>query len=152
MDEVFELLEEMDKKGIKATSLTYNTVVNGLCKSGRTRKADEISRNYFGDNFTFSTLLHGYMKEKDERGVIDSKRRLEQCGITLDLVTVNVLIKALFSVGMVDDACSLFEQMPERGLTADSITYCTMVDGYCKLGMADRALQIFIEYKRNPVL
>ncbi|PKU87418.1 pentatricopeptide repeat-containing protein At5g57250, mitochondrial [Dendrobium catenatum] len=149
LDEVFELLEEMGRKGIKATTMTYNTVVNGLCKAGKTSKADEISRNCFGDNFTYSTLLHGYMMEKDAQGVIDTKRRLEQAGIPFDVVTVNILIKALFIVGMVDDARYLFEEMPKKGLNADFLTYCAMVDGYCKLGMSDRALEVFMEYRRT---
>ncbi|XP_020585016.1 pentatricopeptide repeat-containing protein At5g57250, mitochondrial [Phalaenopsis equestris] len=150
LDEVFELLEEMGRKGIKATAMTYNTVVNGLCKAGKTCKADEISRNCVGDNFTYSTLLHGYMMEKDARGVSDTKKRLEQAGISYDVVTVNILIKALFISGMVDDACSLFQEMRDKYLIADSSMYCTMVDCYCKHGMSGRAVEVFMDYKSTP--
>ena len=102
VDRVFNLLEEMERKGIQAGSVTYNTVVNGLCKAGKTSKADEISRGYVGDNFTYRTLLHGYAMEVD--GVMDTKRTLEESGICMDVVTCNVLIKALFMVGMIEDA------------------------------------------------
>ncbi|KAG0449312.1 hypothetical protein HPP92_020661 [Vanilla planifolia] len=150
MDSVFELLEEMDIKGIKAGPVTYNTVVNGLCKAGKTNQADKFSRTYFADNFTYSTLLHGYMKENDSQGVVETKRRLEQAGIPLDVVTANILIKAFFLVGMVNDACSLFQGMSEKGLAANSITYLTMVDGYWKHGMIDKALEFFEDYKKTP--
>ncbi|ONK62759.1 uncharacterized protein A4U43_C07F7840 [Asparagus officinalis] len=148
VDRVFSLLEEMERKGIKVGSVTYNTVINGLCKSGKTSKADEISRGYFGDNFTYSTLLQGYTKEKDVDGVMETKRRLEEAGICKDVVTFNVLIKALFMVGMIEDARVLFKEMPNMGVIANSVTYCTMIDGLCKKGEMEEALEVFQEYRR----
>jgi len=68
-------------------SVTYNTVINGLCKAGKSSKADEISRGYFGDNFTYSTLLRGHTKDMDVDGVMETKRRLEEASICMDVVT-----------------------------------------------------------------
>ncbi|PKA58554.1 Pentatricopeptide repeat-containing protein [Apostasia shenzhenica] len=152
LSKVFVLLEEMERKGVKAGPTTCNTVVNGLCKAGKTCTADEISRKYCGDNFTYSTLMHGYLKENDAHGVIETKKRLEQAGIPFDVVTANTLLKAFFVVDMVDDAYSFFQEMPQKGLVADPITYCTMVDGYCKRGLISMALEIFEEYRRTSEL
>ncbi|KAM0953863.1 putative tetratricopeptide-like helical domain superfamily [Dioscorea sansibarensis] len=149
LDRVFGVLEDMEAKRIIVGYVTYNTVIKGLCKAGRMTKADEVSKRFSGDNFTFSTLLHGYMKDMDVAGVRETKRRLEEAGICLDVVTCNVLIKALFMVGMVEDAVKLFNEMPQMGLVANCVTYCTMVDGCCKSGKIDEALQIFDEYRQN---
>ncbi|KAL5699496.1 hypothetical protein ACHQM5_030389 [Ranunculus cassubicifolius] len=142
-DRVFLLLEEMEKKGMSLGIITYNTVINGLCKFGRTTEADDISNSMFVDNFTFSTLLHGYFLENDVAGVLETKRRIEEAGIQMDVVMCNVLIKALFMVGAPEDACMIFQGMPDMGLVADSVTYYTMIDGYCRKGMVDKALEIF---------
>ncbi|KAG1338891.1 Pentatricopeptide repeat-containing protein [Cocos nucifera] len=149
LDGVFALLEEMQRKGVEVGSVTYNTVINGLCKAGKTSKADELSKGFVSDNFTYSALLHGYVKEKNVAGVMGIKRRLEEAGICMDVVTCNILVKALFMAGMVNAACELFEEMPDIGLAANSVTYCTMVDGYCKQGMIDKALEVFDVYRRT---
>ncbi|KAF9616685.1 hypothetical protein IFM89_031549 [Coptis chinensis] len=142
-DRVFLLLEEMEKKGIIIGIITYNTVINGLCKVGRTSEASEISNSIFGDNFTFTTLLHGYVQENNLVGILETKRRVEESGIRMDVVMCNVLIKALIMLRAFEDAYSAFKGMPEMGLLPDSVTYLTMIDGYCKTGRIDEALEIF---------
>uniref|UniRef100_A0A0E0C0B1 Pentatricopeptide repeat-containing protein n=1 Tax=Oryza meridionalis TaxID=40149 RepID=A0A0E0C0B1_9ORYZ len=149
LDRAFSLLEEMDKKGIKIGIVTYNSVINGLCKVGHTKKAVEISEGIAADNFTYSTLLHGYIKVEDATGVMAIKGRLESSGVTIDVVTCNVLIKALFMIKKVDDACSLFLRMPEMRLRPNIVTYHTVIDMMCKLGETDRALQLFDDYKED---
>ncbi|OVA19233.1 Pentatricopeptide repeat [Macleaya cordata] len=146
-DRVFCLLEEMEHKGISTGVITYNTVINGLCKVGRTSKGDEISNTILGDNFTYSTLLHGYIQENNVVGILETKRRLEEARICMDVVMCNVLIKALFMVGALEDAYMTYKGMPEIGLVANSVTYCTMIDGYCKAGRIDDALKIFDAYR-----
>ncbi|KAL5227993.1 hypothetical protein ABZP36_016258 [Zizania latifolia] len=149
LDRAFSLLEEMDNKGIKAGIVTYNAIINGLCKVGHTEKAVEISEGIAADNFTYSTLLHGYIKGEDATGVMAIKGRLESSGIAFDVVTCNVLIKALFMIKKVDDACSLFLRMRKMRLRPDIVTYHTVIDMMCKLGEIDRALQWFDDYKKD---
>uniref|UniRef100_A0A0E0JGQ4 Pentacotripeptide-repeat region of PRORP domain-containing protein n=1 Tax=Oryza punctata TaxID=4537 RepID=A0A0E0JGQ4_ORYPU len=149
LDRAFSLLEEMDKKGIKIGIVTYNSVINGLCKIGHTEKAVEISEGIAADNFTYSTLLHGYIKVEDATGVMAIKGRLESSGVTIDVVTCNVLIKALFMIKKVDDACSLFLRMPKMRLRPNIVTYHTVIDMMCKVGEIDRALQLFDDCKED---
>ncbi|XP_043714385.1 pentatricopeptide repeat-containing protein At5g57250, mitochondrial [Telopea speciosissima] len=148
-DQVFSLLDEMEKKGIITGIVTYNTVINGLSKVGRTCEADEISKCISGDNFTYSTLLHGYIEEKNVEGVLKTKMRLEEAGVKMDGVMCNVLIKALFMTGLVEDAYMIFKEMLEMGWHADSVTYYTMIDGYCKVGRINEALEIFDAYRTS---
>ncbi|XP_044472263.1 pentatricopeptide repeat-containing protein At5g57250, mitochondrial [Mangifera indica] len=147
LDYAFHLLEEMEKKGIEPTIVTYNTIMNGLCKVGRTSEADEVSKGILGDVVTYSTLLHGYIKEDNMKGIIETKQRLEEMGIQMDVVMCNILIKALFMVGALEDAHAVYHAMPEMDLVANSVTYCTMIEGYCKLGRIDEALEIFDDFR-----
>ncbi|WOK95350.1 hypothetical protein Cni_G04057 [Canna indica] len=146
---VFNLLEEMERKEIKVGAVTYNTVINSLCKAGLVSKADEFSKGYTGDNFTYAILLHGYLKELDVARLLEVKRRLDESGISPDIVTCNVLIKALFMAGMFEDACKLFNELPKMGLTANSITYNSMINEFCKVGFIEKALLLFDQYQRG---
>lgn len=149
LDRVFNMLGEMESKGIKVGLVTYNTVINGLCKEGKTSKGDDLSRDFVGDNFTYSTLLHGYAKEMNVGGVLETRRRLEEANVCVDVITFNVLIKALFMVGLNEDACMFFKEMRDRGVIANFISYCTMIDNLCKLGMINKALEVFEDYRRT---
>lgn len=146
-DRVFGLLDEMETRGMKSSIVTYNTVINGLCKWGRTSEADRLSKGLHGDVITYSTLLHGYIQEQNITGIFETKRRLEDAGISLDVVMCNVLIKALFMVGAFEDAYILYKRLPEIGLAADSVTYHTMINGYCNISRIDEAVEIFNEFK-----
>nr|GFB69267.1 hypothetical protein [Tanacetum cinerariifolium] len=139
------------EKGVHLSVVTYNILINGLCKSGRTNEAYGVSKGIDGDVITYSTLLHGYIKEKDLTGVIMTKKRLEEVGVCMDVVMCNVLIKALFLVGSFEDVNVIYKGMPEMGLTPDDVTFCTLIDGYCKLGRIEEALEIFDNFRRAPI-
>ena len=150
-DRVFHLLDEMEKRGISPSTVTYNIVINGLCKFGRTSEADKVSKGVTGDVITYSTLLHGYIGEENITGILETKRRLEEAGVCMDIIVCNILIKALFMVGAFEDAYVLYKGMPEMDIVADSFTYCTMIDGYCKVNRIDEALEIFDEFRRTSI-
>ncbi|XP_062164135.1 pentatricopeptide repeat-containing protein At5g57250, mitochondrial isoform X2 [Alnus glutinosa] len=150
-DRVFHLLDEMEKRGINPSIVTYNTVINGLCKFGRTSEADEVSKGIAGDVITYSTLLHGYIEEENITGTLETKRRLEEAGVCMDVVMCNILIKALFMVGAFEDAYVIYKGMPEMDLVANFVTYSTMIDGYCKVGRIGEALEIFDEFRRTSI-
>ena len=69
-NQVFLLLDDMEKREISASVVTYNTLINGLCKFGRTSEADEYSKIVPADIITYSTLLHGYAEEEDIPGIL----------------------------------------------------------------------------------
>ncbi|XP_038699350.1 pentatricopeptide repeat-containing protein At5g57250, mitochondrial [Tripterygium wilfordii] len=150
-DSVFHLLEEMEEKGINPSVVTYNTLINGLCKFGRTSEAGEMSKNIPGDIITYSTLLHGYIEEENISGIMEIKLRLEDAGVGMDIILCNILLKALFMIGAVEDAYALFKEMPGMNLVPNPVTYCTMIDGSCKTGRIDKALEIFDEFRRTSI-
>ncbi|KAI9122941.1 hypothetical protein K1719_005830 [Acacia pycnantha] len=150
-DNVFHLLDEMEKMGISASIVTYNTVINGLCKFGRTSEADEFSKIVTADIITYSTLLHGHAEEENIPGILQTKKRLEEAQISLDVVMCNVLIKALIVLEAFEDAYAVYKWMPEIGLVANAVTFCTMIGGYCKVGRIEEALAIFDEFRKTSI-
>ncbi|GLT29648.1 hypothetical protein SLA2020_045010 [Shorea laevis] len=151
LDHAFDLLHEMEKKMVKPSIITYNTVINGLCKVGRTFEADKFLKRVDGDIVTYSTLLHHYTEDENVHGILETKRRLEDAGVAVDVAACNVLIKALFVVGAFEDAHALYQAMPEMNLIADSITYCTMINGYCRAERIEDALELFDEFRSKSL-
>ncbi|XAR53447.1 hypothetical protein NMG60_11022001 [Bertholletia excelsa] len=151
IDRIFHLLAEMEKKGISPSIVTYNTMINGLCKAKRTSEADDFSKGILGDVVTYSTLLHGYVEEENVMGIIETKRRLEEATVLLDVVMCNILIKAMFMVGSFEEAHMIYKRMPEMNLAANAVTYHTMIDGCCKFGRIDEALEIFDEFRMSSI-
>jgi len=150
-DKVFCLFDEMERSGISPSVVAYNAVMNGLSKHGRTSEADELLKNVAADVITYSTLLHGYMEEENIPGILQTKRRLEESGISMDVVMCNVLIRALFMMGAFEDVYALYKGMPEMDLIPNSVTYCTMIDGYCKVGRIEEALEVFDEFRKTLI-
>ncbi|CAL1389913.1 unnamed protein product [Linum trigynum] len=148
---VSELLDEMETTGIRPSIITYNTLINGLCNAGRTSDADELSKGILGDIVTYSTLLQGYVEEDNVVRILDTIQRSKDAGISLDMMMCNILLKAHFMVGAIDEAYALYKGMQRMGLVADSVTYCTMIDGYFKVDRIDEALETFDEFRKSPI-
>ncbi|CAL1389912.1 unnamed protein product [Linum trigynum] len=143
---VSELLDEMETTGIRPSIITYNTLINGLCNAGRTSDADELSKGILGDIVTYSTLLQGYVEEDNVVRILDTIQRSKDAGISLDMMMCNILLKAHFMVGAIDEAYALYKGMQRMGLVADSVTYCTMIDGWlCKKNLVEMAMDAFLE-------
>ncbi|XP_019415098.1 PREDICTED: pentatricopeptide repeat-containing protein At5g57250, mitochondrial [Lupinus angustifolius] len=151
-DKVFCLIGEMEKRGVRASVVVYNTIMNGLSKFGRTSEADELSKSVDADVITYSTLLHGYTEEENVPGILQIRGRLEEAGVSMDVVMCNVLMKALFMMGAFEDVHALYKRMPGMGLVPNSVTYCTMIDGYCKAGRIDEALEVFDEFRKTSIV
>ncbi|OMO49709.1 hypothetical protein COLO4_38436 [Corchorus olitorius] len=137
LEEAFTLFKEVKSMGIEVDEFMYATLIHGACVDGNI--------------VTYSTLLHWYTEEGNVEGIFETKGKLEEAGLCMDVVACNILIKALFSIGAFDDARALYQAMPEMGLNADSVTYCTIIDGYCKIGKIEEALEVFDEYRISSV-
>ena len=91
------------------------------------------------------------MEEENIPGILQTKKRLEESGISMDVVMCNVLIRALFMMGAFEDVYALYKGMPEMDLIPNSVTYCTMIDGYCKVGRIEEALEVFDEFRKTLI-
>ncbi|KAL4564372.1 hypothetical protein LXL04_028433 [Taraxacum kok-saghyz] len=150
-DFVFHILDEMTKKGVHPSVVTYNIIINGLCKVGRTNEAYDLLKSTHGDNVTYTTLLHGYIQEKDSMGLLMTKKTLEEAHVCMDVVMCNTLLKALFLIGSFEDVYTLYKGMPDMNLVANDVTFCTLIDGYCKFGRIEEALEVFDEFRRTSM-
>ncbi|KAL9675105.1 hypothetical protein QQ045_003306 [Rhodiola kirilowii] len=62
-----------------------------------------------------------------------------------NVLTYNLLLKALCKLGFIDQAIGLFREMPVRGCHPDAFTYATLMDGLCKKDRIEEAMSLLDE-------
>ncbi|KAH8493770.1 hypothetical protein H0E87_020504 [Populus deltoides] len=112
IDAAFEIFREMPKRGCDPDSYTYGTLINGLCKLGKTFEAKEL------------------FKEMDTKGCSPS------------VVTYSCLMHGLCQAGNVDEAMALFDKMKKKAIEPNVFTYSSLMDGLCKNGGSFEAMEL----------
>ena len=92
----------MISKGHEPNVVTYNTLIDGLCKEGKIDKAVDI--------------LHDMISKGHEPNV----------------VTYNILINGLCKKGEIDKAVDILHDMISKECEPNVVTYNTLIDGLCK--------------------
>ncbi|CAI0393472.1 unnamed protein product [Linum tenue] len=114
-----ELFDRMaDEFQCKRTVKSFNSVLNVVIHAGLFRQALE-----FYDH------------------VVSSKH----VNISPNVLSFNLIIKALCKLGLVDKAIQVFRDMPVRQCDPDVYTYCTLMDGLCKEDRIDEAVSLLDE-------
>lgn len=112
IDAAFEIFREMPKRGCDPDSYTYGTLINGLCKLGKTFEAKQL------------------FKEMDTKGCSPS------------VVTYSCLMHGLCQAGNVDEAMALFDKMKKKAIEPNVFTYSSLMDGLCKNGGSLEAMEL----------
>ncbi|KAL2932381.1 hypothetical protein RDABS01_006400 [Bienertia sinuspersici] len=137
--------KEMKEKGIIPSVASYNSVIAGVCKSGKTDKAIEkmnelIEKGLLPDETIYNTIIHGYRWEGKVR--FHNKMVENGCKPKPNVYTCNILLRGLCSDGMLEkaiklfhtwegrfeDALNLVNDMIENELGPDKYTYNAFVN------------------------
>ncbi|KAJ7010277.1 pentatricopeptide repeat-containing protein [Populus alba x Populus x berolinensis] len=102
----------------KRTVKSFNSVLNVIIQEGLFYRALEFYNHVIG-----------------AKGV----------SISPNVLTFNLVIKAMCKVGLVDDAIQVFRDMTIRKCEPDVYTYCTLMDGLCKADRIDEAVSLLDE-------
>ncbi|KAL5987169.1 hypothetical protein ACLOJK_041166 [Asimina triloba] len=126
--------------------------LNGLCRRGRIREALQIMedmdhRDVPIDESSLVLLLEACKKSKSPeagRRVHDYIRRRTKPSVP-SLPVSNKLVEMYWKLGSGTDACSIFEEMPERDLES----WNAMLMGLAEGGHGAEAMRIFAQMKRE---
>lgn len=118
-EKAVELFDRMvDEFRCRRTVISFNSVLNVIIQEG-----------------CFSQALEFYSR------VMGSKN----ASISPNLLTFNLVIKALCKLGLVDRAIEMLREMPDRKCTPDVFTYGTLMDGLCRENRIDEAVLLLDE-------
>ncbi|PVH61630.1 hypothetical protein PAHAL_3G081400 [Panicum hallii] len=133
------LFDEMLRRGIAPTVVTFSTVVAALCDAGQPEDAFEVKEvmirlyNVSPNAFVYASLMKGLC----EKGDVDAAVRLKEkmagnAELVLDSAVYATLVRALFRVGRKGEVVGMLEEMKGRGIVPNRVVYNAMVAGFCE--------------------
>ncbi|KAK9919966.1 hypothetical protein M0R45_028536 [Rubus argutus] len=137
MEMAMKLLHEMEANGLRADRITYNTLINGLCKEGESRKAETLLDEMFekglsSNHLTYNFLMDGYCREGNLSAALNLRAQMEKGGKRPNVATYNVLIKGYSLEDKLEHANGLLNEMLEKGLIPNQTTYERVKEGMMK--------------------
>lgn len=130
--------KEMLDKGIEPNVVTYNVMLNGICRrsslhpeerfDGVIREAeklfDEMREKGLGPDVTsYSILLHVYSRAHKPGLSLEKLRMMKESGISPSIATYTSVVKCLCSCGRIVDAEKLLTEMMSDGVSPSAATY-----------------------------
>ncbi|KAL1331414.1 hypothetical protein AAHE18_12G183500 [Arachis hypogaea] len=169
IEEGFRFFKEMMSFDCDPDVVTYNSLVDGLCKAGKVSIAHNLvngmnkkCKDLNSDIVTYTTLIRGYCmkQEMTSRGLKPNAQKLNKVKDILgqmmgdgtfipDTYTFNILIHAHCSAGNLDEAFKVFENMKNLQVPADSASYSVLIRSLCQRGDYDAAEKL--NYGSKPI-
>ncbi|XBI19674.1 hypothetical protein VPH35_061131 [Triticum aestivum] len=140
----------MEKHGVSADNVTFNTLLNGFSNNGPTDEAEIVwemmkERNLEPDAKCYNAKLRGWVAEgriDDAAAVLE---RLEKDGPKPDTVSYNELIRGYLKAGRLQEAKKLYDDLVKNHCAANKGTYETLVPHLLQAGDLDCALRYCYE-------
>ena len=151
------VLAFMEKYGLDANIITYNTIMDYYCITGNFEKAYQLYRSLSEkgispDSFTFSILIKG-VKSMDEPDIGAACALFEEYkNITenKDIILYNNILDVLVSANQVDKVAAIMKDIEDtEDIKADNITYNIIIRGYCKNKEFENAYKYFTEMRES---
>ncbi|CAB4320748.1 unnamed protein product [Prunus armeniaca] len=115
IDQAFELLRLMALKGLELNLISYDVVINGLCREGRMNKTSQEG------NFHQALVLQ------------EERRKNHLSPNVFNVINAKCKAKNL------NRAMEFFDQMRVRGLRPNERMYTTLIDGFSQQGFLNEA-------------
>ncbi|KAL7129975.1 hypothetical protein ABFS83_13G102900 [Erythranthe nasuta] len=152
MDSAFRIFHEMPKHGHTPDSYTYGTLINGLCRHGRTLEAKELLIDMEANGcspsvVSYSCLIHGLCQSNKLADALELFKEMKSKGVEPNVYTYSSLIDGLCKNGYSLQAMELLERMTRKSLVPNSITYSSLIHGFCSEGKITEAVRILDRMK-----
>ncbi|KAJ6737533.1 PENTATRICOPEPTIDE REPEAT-CONTAINING PROTEIN [Salix viminalis] len=147
----------MSEKELTPNTVTYSTVMQGLCQVGRPQEAlnlfkEMCSSSLLPDLMTYSILLDGFCKHGHLDEALQLLKEMQEREIKPNIVIYNILIQGMFISGKLEVAKELFSKLYMDGIQPTVRTYNIMIWGLLKEGMSAEAYELFRKMEDNGFL
>ncbi|KAI5426013.1 hypothetical protein KIW84_031726 [Lathyrus oleraceus] len=154
------LLQKMQKLGLKPDMTSYNILLKACCVAGRVDLAQDMYKELKHlesvgqlklDVFTYSTIIKVFADAKLWQMALKIKRDMLSAGVSLNTVAWSSLINACAHAGLVDQAIQLFEEMLLAGCEPNTQCFNTILNACVEGYQYDRAFRFFHSWKGNKM-
>ncbi|KAK4756360.1 hypothetical protein SAY87_006487 [Trapa incisa] len=157
-------LNEMIESGIEPNVVTYNVLLNGLCRraslhpDGRfertLRAADKLfdemrMRGIEPDVTSYSIVLHVYSRAHKPELSLDKFRMMVERGICPSIASYTSVIKCLCSCGRINKAEELLAEMVRSGVSPSAATYNCFFKEYRGRKDVESAISLYRKMKED---
>ncbi|XP_057962050.1 pentatricopeptide repeat-containing protein At2g13420, mitochondrial-like [Malania oleifera] len=155
---------EMGDRGIEPNVVTYNVLLNGICRKAslhpderyeRTIQSaekllDEMrQRGVEPDVTSYSIVLHVCSRAHKPVLCLDKLRVMQEKGICPSVATYTSVVKCLCSCGRLDDAEALLTEMEGNEVSPSAATYNCFFKEYKGRKDVDSALRLYRKMKKE---
>ncbi|KAM7508748.1 hypothetical protein LguiA_019201 [Lonicera macranthoides] len=155
---------EMVDRGIEQNVITYNVLLNGICRRSslhpeerfeRTIRAAEdlldemLQRGIEPDVTSYSIVLHVYSRAHKPVLSLDKLKTMKSKGVCPSVASYTSVVKCLCSCGMLEEAEELLSEMECSGVSPSALTYNCFFKEYRGRKDADSALKLYRKMKGN---
>lgn len=138
----------MEETGVKPDTITYNTLISYLGKTGDFATASKVMEKMIKEGLrpsvvTYGAIIHAYCSKKN----VDEGMKIfgEMCStskVPPNTVIYNILIDALCRNNDVDRAISLMEDMKVKRVRPNTTTYNAILKGVRDKKMLHKAFEL----------
>ncbi|KAL5760432.1 hypothetical protein ACOSP7_018943 [Xanthoceras sorbifolium] len=152
-DMIGRVLAEMSYLGIKCSTVTYNTIIDGY---GKAKMFEELessltdmveSGSCLPDVFTLNSVLNAY----GNSGKIEKMEKwydeFQLMGVKADVKTFNILINSYGKAGMYGKMKSVMDFMAQRFFPPNVVTYNIAIEIFGRAGNIEKMDECFKEMK-----
>jgi pentatricopeptide repeat protein len=150
IDEAQELFDQIEKLGFVPSVVTFNALINGLCKAHKLKEAILLCSNVEMRR-TYWLFLRGPDLQKKVQQMCEAGQFLNayefltliNSRVKPDIITYNILINACCRAREINFAKRLFKELQKNGLSPDCVTYGTLINGLYIVDQEEEAFNIF---------
>ncbi|KAL0757679.1 hypothetical protein Bca101_095347 [Brassica carinata] len=150
----------MSLRGVVAYTVTYSTLIQGFCQSGKLNVAKElfqemVSEGAHPDIVTYGILLDGLCDNGELEEALGILEKMHKSKMDFDISIYNIIIHGMCNASKVDDAWNLFCSLPlkgvkigEDGIAPNSGTYNTLIRAHLRGSDISNSVELIEEMKR----
>ncbi|KAM1238602.1 hypothetical protein ACFX2I_039290 [Malus domestica] len=151
LDDAWKVFDEMSRKGVRPTTVTFGTLIYWLCSNFRLKEAFKLKydmvviHGVVPDQYVYTSLIKGLCKIGEMTSAFELKEEMVMKKIKPDSAVYSTLISGLFNAGRKELVSGLLEEMSEYGCKPDTVTFNAMIHGLCKEKNFEAAYRVLDE-------
>nr|XP_025669889.1 pentatricopeptide repeat-containing protein At1g62910-like [Arachis hypogaea] len=101
-----------------------------------------VAKGFWFDEVMYETLINGLCKSGETRVALQRLWKMEGQFVKANLVMYNIVVDGLCKGGLLNDALDLYFNMLGRGISPDIVTYTSIIYGFCHINRVDEAMNL----------
>ena len=150
VDEAFSLFEKMGKWKCEPDVMTYNALLDGLCRGGKNSEARNLleemrlkSVHLHPTVISYTIVIRGYCAARCVNEAMELFREMSSLGIEASRITYNTLLQGLCNAERLDLIKEIMGRDEWRDFKPDACTFNTLIAAHCNNGCVEDALKVF---------